>query len=96
KSYKKATRKSGFFISQSQSDDKMAVNTLLPYDWLSLLTNSSLIPASAFVAICLFILRELLDGCRKAKARKHEIRALKQIFARECQLAWFMLRPSAG
>lgn len=68
----------------------MAVETAAQCDWLSLLTDSSIIPASAFVAICLFIIRELLDGYRKRKARKNEIRALKQIFARECQLAWYI------
>lgn len=66
----------------------MAVESLAQCDWLDLLTSGTLIPASAFVAICLFILRELLDWRRKSKARKNEIRALKKIFARECQLAW--------
>lgn len=66
----------------------MAVVTTAQCDWLSLLTSGTLIPASAFVAICLFILREWLDWRRKSKARENEIRALKKIFARECQLAW--------
>lgn len=66
----------------------MAVETVAQCDWLGLLTSGTLIPASAFVAICLFILREWLDWLRKSKARKNEVRALKKIFARECQLAW--------
>lgn len=66
----------------------MAMKTAAHYDWLSLSANGTLIPASAFVAICLFILREWLDSRRKSKARKNGIRALKQIFARECQLVW--------
>lgn len=66
----------------------MAVVTTVQCDWLSLLTNEKLIPVSALVAILLFITRELLDWYRKSKTRKNEIRALKQIFARECQLAW--------
>ncbi|HBM3276593.1 hypothetical protein GHV20_027010 [Klebsiella oxytoca] len=66
----------------------MAVETVAQYDWLGLLTSGTLIPASAFVAICLFILREWLDWRRKSKARKNEVCALKKIFARECQLAW--------
>lgn len=68
----------------------MAVRTAAQCDWLGLLTNGTLIPASAFVAISLFIIRELLDWYRKSKTRKNEIRALKQIFARECQLAWYI------
>lgn len=66
----------------------MAVDTAAQCDWLNLLTNGSLIPLSAFVAICLFIIRELLDWYRKSQSKKNEIRALKKIFARECQLAW--------
>ncbi|EFD4920188.1 hypothetical protein ACUWQO_003589 [Escherichia coli] len=66
----------------------MALETATQCDWVSLLTSGTLIPASAFVAIFLFIIRELLDCRRKSKARKNEIRALKQIFARECQVAW--------
>ncbi|MBW9352885.1 hypothetical protein FHD02_14965 [Citrobacter sp. EC_71] len=66
----------------------MAVETVVQCDWLTLLTTETLIPASAFVAICLFIVRELLDCYRKSKSKKNEIRALKKIFARECQLAW--------
>lgn len=66
----------------------MAMETVAQCDWLGLLTSGTLIPASAFVAICLFILRELLDWRRKSKARKNEFRALKKLFARECQLAW--------
>lgn len=72
----------------------MAVESAAQCDWISFLqsslTSGTLIPASAVVAICLFIFRELLDGWRKRKARKNEVRALKQIFARECQLAWFI------
>ncbi|GCQ31709.1 hypothetical protein BvCmsHHNP024_04843 [Escherichia coli] len=48
----------------------MAVETAAQYDWLSLLTNGSLIPVSAFVAICLFVVREVLDWRRKSKAKK--------------------------
>lgn len=66
----------------------MAVEMVVQCDWLGLLTSGTLIPASAFVAICLFILREWLDWRRKSKTRKNEISALKKIFARECQLAW--------
>ncbi|WP_206752864.1 hypothetical protein, partial [Enterobacter hormaechei] len=66
----------------------MAVETVVQCDWLGLLTSGTLIPASAFVAICLFILREWLDWRRKSKTRKNEVSALKKIFARECQLAW--------
>lgn len=66
----------------------MAVETVAQCDWLGLLASGTLIPASALVAVCLFILREWLDWRRKSEARKNEIRALKKIFARECQLAW--------
>lgn len=66
----------------------MAVETAAQYDWLSLIASGTLIPASAFVAICLFIIREWLDWHRKSKAKENEVRALKKIFARECQLAW--------
>lgn len=66
----------------------MAVEAVAQCDWLGLLTSGTLIPASAFVAICLFILREWLDWRRKSKARENEVLALKRIFARECQLAW--------
>lgn len=66
----------------------MAVEIAAQCEWLNLLTSGTLVPASAFVAIGLFILREWLDWRRKSRARKAEIRALKQIFARECQLAW--------
>lgn len=68
----------------------MAVETATQCDWLNLLTSGTLIPASAFVAISLFIIREILDCCRKAKAKNNEILALKRIFARECQLAWYI------
>lgn len=66
----------------------MTVDTAAQCDWLSLLTNGSLIPLSALVAIVLFIIRELLDWYRKSQSKKNEINALKKIFARECQLAW--------
>lgn len=66
----------------------MVVETTAQCDWLGLLTSETLIPVSALVAICLFIIRELLDCFRKLKTRKNEIRARKKIFARECQLAW--------
>ncbi|CZX82065.1 TPA: hypothetical protein ACOEGY_002201 [Enterobacter bugandensis] len=66
----------------------MAVGIAAQCDWFNLLTNGSLIPLSALVAICLFIIRELLDCYRKSQSKKNEIRALKKIFARECQLAW--------
>ena len=68
----------------------MAAETVAQCDWLGFLTNGTLIPASAFVAICLFIIRELMDSYRKSKTKKNEIRALKTIFARECQLAWYI------
>ena len=68
----------------------MAVETTVQCDWFGLLTNETLISISAFVAICHFIIRELLDCFRKSKARKNEMRALKKIFARECQLAWYI------
>lgn len=66
----------------------MAVETVTQYGWLSFLSSGTLIPASALVAICLFIVRESLDIYRKSKNKKNEIRALKSIFSRECQLAW--------
>ncbi|EEW1570351.1 hypothetical protein D9K03_19375 [Escherichia coli] len=87
---------SGFFVSLFWSGDKMAVETAAQYDWLSLLTNGSLIPVSAFVAICLFVVREVLDWRRKSKAKKNEISALKKIFARECQLAWYISQKIKG
>lgn len=71
----------------------MAVEQAVQCDWIGLLqgtlASGALIPASAVVAICLFILREFLEGWRKRKVRKNEIHALKRIFARECQLAWY-------
>ncbi len=68
----------------------MAVETVVQHDWFHLFTSGTLIPASVFVAISLFIIREILDGYRKSKVKKNEIRALKLIFARECQLAWYI------
>jgi len=66
----------------------MAVQTVAQCDWLVLFTSGKLLPASALIAICLFILREGLDWYRKSKTKKNEVSALKKIFARECQLAW--------
>ncbi|HHK7968767.1 TPA: hypothetical protein ACQVG6_005296, partial [Serratia marcescens] len=81
------------FCFQIWSGDIMAIEQAVQCEWIDLLQSSlssgALIPASAVVAICLFILREILEGRRKCRVRKNEIRALKRIFARECQLAWY-------
>ncbi len=56
-------------------------------NWLK---QSGLIPLSAIVTVILFVTREILDSRRKKHARTNEIRALKRILARECELNWYL------
>ncbi|MBE3287896.1 MULTISPECIES: hypothetical protein [Enterobacter] len=56
----------------------------------SWLTHSGVIPASAFITIMIFLIKEHLESRRKKKSKENEISALKKIFARECELNWYL------
>lgn len=54
------------------------------------LTHSGLIPASAILTVSIFLIKEYLESRRKKKTKTNEISALKKIFARECELNWYL------
>lgn len=50
---------------------------------------SSLLPISAVVAVCIFVVKEILEHLRRRKAEQRKIGAIKLLIARECELnAW--------
>jgi len=57
------------------------------FHWIA---NLNWIPATACVAIFLFVLREVLEHNRKKAVKEREISALKLILARECELNWYV------
>lgn len=48
--------------------------------------SSQLLPATALVAIIIFLGKELLEWLRRRAADARKVRALKKVLARECQL----------
>lgn len=50
------------------------------------MSYQNLIPVTAVVAICLFILKELVEGIRRFLAERRRVKAIKSLVAIECEL----------
>jgi hypothetical protein len=59
-----------------------SINDLLA----NLPSMSDVLPATALIAILLFVVREGLEGRRRKGADARKVQALKKVLARECQL----------
>jgi len=55
------------------------LQSILPTSW-------QLLPATAIIAILIFLVKEYLEGRRRKAADARKVRALKKVLARECQL----------
>lgn len=64
----------------------MNFQAVLDYNW------ANLIPATALVAIVLFVMREVLEGRRRKNSKDRQVRAMKAILARECEHNYWPLR----